>query len=286
MSSTRASSVNAAARSTTSTVLSADGTSLASEAVGAGPVLVLVDPAMATRRDSGKLTTALAPHFTVVGYDRRGRGDSRDADPTGTDVANEVADVAAVVAAHGGRAILFGSSSGAVLALEAAARLGDTVTGVVLYEPPFIVDDSRAPVPHDLPGRIAADVAAGRTGAASASFFTEAVGVPTAFVAMMRLTPMWLRAKRIVPTVRYDFAVLEGLQDGRPLPADRWKDLAASGVVMVGSRSEPFFHAAARSLAEVVPSIEFEVLEGGHHGTPMMSPATLAERMIARFGRR
>jgi pimeloyl-ACP methyl ester carboxylesterase len=286
MSSTRASGVNAAARSTTSTVLSADGTRLATEAVGTGPVVVLVDPAMATRRDSAKLTTALAPHFTVVGYDRRGRGDSGDADPTGTDVANEVADVAAVIAAHGGRAILFGSSSGAVLALEAAARLGDAVTGLVLYEPPFIVDDSRAPVPHDLPGRIAADVAAGRTGAASASFFTEAVGVPAAFVAMMRLTPMWRRAKRIVPTVRYDFAVLEGLQDGRPLPADRWKDLAASGVVMVGSRSEPFFHAAARSLAEVVPSIEFEVLEGGHHGTPMMSPATLAGRMIARFGRR
>jgi len=82
MSSTRASGANAVARSTTSTVVSADGTSLATEAVGAGPVLVLVDPAMATRRDSAKLTTALAPHFTVVGYDRRGRGDSGDADPT------------------------------------------------------------------------------------------------------------------------------------------------------------------------------------------------------------
>lgn len=277
---------NAIAAPATSTVVSADGTRLTTQAVGTGPLLVLIDPAMATRRDSAKLTTALAPHFTIVGYDRRGRGDSGDADPSGTDVANEVADVAAVIAAHGGRAILFGSSSGAVLALEAAARLGDAVTGLVLYEPPFIVDDSRAPVPHDLPGRIAADVAAGRTGAASASFFTEAVGVPPAFVAMMRLTPMWRRAKRIVPTVRYDFAALEGLQDGRPLPADRWKGLAAPGVVVVGSRSEPFFHAGARSLADVAPSIEFEVLDGGHHGTPMMSPAPLVERMIARFANR
>jgi pimeloyl-ACP methyl ester carboxylesterase len=286
MTSTRAAGAHHTATPTISTVRSADGTSLTTEAVGAGPVLLLVDPAMATRRDSAKLTALLAPHFTVVGYDRRGRGDSEDADPTGTDFANEVADVAAVIAAHGGRAVLFGSSSGAVLALEAAARLGDRVTGVFLYEPPFIVDDSRAPVPHDLPGRIAADVAAGRNGAASASFFTEAVGVPPAFVAMMRLMPMWRRAKRIVPTVRYDFAVLHGLQDGRPLPADRWEELEAPGVVMVGSRSESFFLAGARSLAEVVPSIEVEVLEGGHHGTPMMSPAPLAERMIARFAER
>ncbi|MDR6907170.1 pimeloyl-ACP methyl ester carboxylesterase [Agromyces sp. 3263] len=283
MSSTRVGGANSTAAPATSTVVSADGTRLTTQAVGTGPLLVLVDPAMATRRDSAKLTTALAPHFTVVGYDRRGRGDSGDADPTGTDVANEVADVAAVIAAHGGRAILFGSSSGAALALEAAARLGDAVTGLVIYEPPFIVDDSRAPVPHDLPRRIAADVADGRTGAASAAFFTEAVGVPPVFVAMMRLMPMWRRAKRIVPTVRYDFAVLEGLQDGRPLPADRWKELTAPGVVIVGSRSEPFFRAGARSLAEVAPSIEFEVLEGGHHGTPMMSPAPLAQRMIARF---
>jgi pimeloyl-ACP methyl ester carboxylesterase len=285
MTSTRASGANSIPAATTSVVVSADGTRLTTTAVGSGPLVVLVDPAMATRSDSAKLTAALASHFTVVGYDRRGRGDSDDADPTGAQVANEVADVAAVIAAHGGRAAMFGSSSGAVLALEAAARLGDAVTGVFLYEPPFIVDDSRAPVPPDLSRRIAADVERGRRGRASASFFREAVGVPAAFVAIMRLMPMWRKAKRIVPTVRYDFAVLEGLQDGRPLPADRWIGFTAPGVVMVGSRSEPFFHAGASALAEALPTIKFEVLEGGHHGTPMMSPRPLAERLIDRFGR-
>jgi pimeloyl-ACP methyl ester carboxylesterase len=284
MTSTRAGGADSVPAAATSVVVSADGTRLTTTAVGSGPPVVLVDPAMATRSDSAKLTAALALHLTVVGYDRRGRGDTDDADPTGAEATNEVADVAAVIAAYGGRAALFGSSSGAVLALEAAARLGDRVTGVFLYEPPLIVDDSRPPVPHDLSRRIAADVERGRRGRASASFFREAVGVPAAFVAVMRLMPMWRKAKRIVPTVRYDFAVLEGLQDGRPLPADRWSGLTAPGVVMVGSRSEPFFHAGASALAEALPTIEFEVLEGGHHGTPMMSPGPLAERLIDRFG--
>ncbi|MEJ3403939.1 alpha/beta hydrolase [Rathayibacter sp. YIM 133350] len=286
MSTNRTTGADSMPATTTSVVVSADGTRLMTQSTGTGPLLVLVDPAMATRENSAKLTAALAGHFTVVGYDRRGRGDSDDADPTGTDVANEVADVAAVIRAHGQPAILFGSSSGAALALEAAARLGEVVTGVFLYEPPFIVDDSRPPIPHELPARIAANVAAGRLSRASTAFFREAVGVPAAVVAAMRVTPMWPKAKRIVPTVRYDFAVLDGLQNGSPLPADRWNGLTASGVVMVGSSSEPFFHTAAQALARTLPSIEAEVLEGGDHGTPMMSPRPLAERIIARFAPR
>ena len=233
-----------------------------------------------------KLATALAPQFTAVTYDRRGRGDSDDRSDTGvTDPQHEIDDIEAVIGANGGRAVLFGSSSGAALALEAATRLGaERVTGVVLYEPPFIVDSSRPPLAPDLPARIAGLVARGELSRAVRSFFVEAVGVPAFMVGIMRLMPMWSRAKAIVPTTRYDFAVLEGTQTGAPLPSARWAAMAAPGMVLVGSKSEPFFHSGAKALAATVPSIRYESLDGAHHGSPQMSPQGIADRVIQEFG--
>ena len=84
----------------------------------------------------------------------------------------------------------------------------------------------------------------------------------------MKLMPMWKDAKAISQTLRYDFAVLAGTQLGEPLPVGRWAGVTAPGVVMVGSKSEPFFHTGARALAEAVPTIRYEALAGGHHGRP------------------
>ncbi|CAN5384973.1 alpha/beta hydrolase [soil metagenome] len=265
-------------------ITSADGTTLAATVAGTGAVIVIVDPAMATQKESRKLAGLLGDRFTTVTYDRRGRGGSTDASSGTAEPEREIEDIEAVIAATGGRAVLFGSSSGAAVALAAATALGDKVTGVVLYEPPFIVDGSRAPIDPGLPGRIAELVSSGDRSGAAKAFFTEAVGVPGFGVAIMRLLPMWRDAKAIVPTVRYDFAALDGTQTGRPLPAGRWSAMTAPGIVMVGSKSEPFFHAGAKALADAVASISYESLDGGHHGSPQMSPAVIAERIIAEFG--
>jgi pimeloyl-ACP methyl ester carboxylesterase len=268
-----------------STIVSADGSTIAVYRVGSGPVVVLVDPAMTAHDSSRKLAAALAGEFTVISYDRRGRGGSTDASPDTADARREIEDIEAVVRAFGGSAVLFGSSSGAALALEAATALGDEVRGILLYEPPYIVDDSRAPVAPDLPARIATELANGHRSAAAQAFFREAVGIPGWMVGVMRLLPMWRSAKAIVPTVRYDFAVLEGTQRGEQLPAERWAAMRAKGVVMVGSKSEPFFHTGAQALANAVPSLRYEALEGGHHGSPQMSPAGIADRIIEEFAR-
>ena len=267
----------------TATVTSADGSTIATYVAGSGRPLVIVDPALGLARNERKLSAALESRFTVIRYDRRGRGGSSDSSPDTADPQHEVDDLAAVIAAHGGQAVLFGSSSGAVLALEAAARLADQVSGVVLYEPPFIVDDSRPALALDLPARIAADVAKGDEGKAVSAFFVEAVGVPRPAVAAMKLMPLWKDAKAIARTLRYDFALLAGTQLGEPLPADRWVGVTAPGVVMVGSKSEPFFHTGARALAEAVPTIRYEALAGGHHGSPQMDPDGLAARIIELF---
>ncbi|QEO09169.1 alpha/beta fold hydrolase [Protaetiibacter larvae] len=257
-------------------VASADGTSIASYRAGTGPVVILVDAALSTHEQSRRLGALLEPRFTVVRYDRRGRAGSGDVAPGAADPAREVEDLAAVITANGGSAILFGSSSGAALALEAAAHLGDRVAGLVLYEPPFIVDDSRPPVPRDLPERIASEVVAGRRGRALALFLREAMSIPAVGVAAMRLTSNWAAGKRLVHTLGYDFAALAGTQDGRPLPRERWGGITARGVVMAGERSEPFFHDAARALSELLPRITYRSLEGGHHGSAVMSPGGIA----------
>ena len=90
---------------------------------------------------------ALAPHFTVFAYDRRGRGESGDTPPYA--VEREVEDLDALINEAGGSAFVFGHSSGAVLALEAARLLPTKIKKLALYEPPFIIDDSRPPAPED-----------------------------------------------------------------------------------------------------------------------------------------
>jgi pimeloyl-ACP methyl ester carboxylesterase len=100
----------------------------------------------------------------------------------------------------------------------------------------------------------------------------------------MRMLPMWRRAKAIAHTLRYDFAVLDGTQQGVPLPAERWAGLTAPTLVIVGAKSEPFFHHSAQALAEALPTVEYESLEGAHHGSPEMSPGGIAARIIEHFG--
>ena len=107
--------------------------------------------------------------------------------------------------------------------------------------------------------------------------------MPRFAVKVMRMLPLWRSAKALAHTLRYDFATLEGTQRGLPLPAERWAGLTAPTIVMVGSKSEAFFHATAKALAEALPTVRYESLEGAHHGSPEMSPAGIARRIIERF---
>ena len=124
-------------------VRSADGTTIAFERSGIGPALILVDPAGAYRGfgPMRSLAEHLAPRFTVVTYDRRGRGESGDTLPYA--VEREVEDLAALIAEVGGSAFVYGFSSGALLALHAAAG-GLQILKVALLEPPIGVDDDEA----------------------------------------------------------------------------------------------------------------------------------------------
>src|SRR5436305_5779204 len=131
-------------------VQSADGTTIAFDQLGKGPALILVGGALEQRAmdsETAQLAPLLAQHFTVFHYDRRGRGDSGDTPPYA--VEREVEDIEALITEAGGTAFVFGHSSGAILALEAARLLAPSITKLAVYEPPFLVDDSQAPLPED-----------------------------------------------------------------------------------------------------------------------------------------
>jgi pimeloyl-ACP methyl ester carboxylesterase len=265
---------------TAGTVTSADGTSISFDRLGAGPPVVIVSSALADRSDARRLAKHLSQQFTVVNYDRRGRGQSTDTAPY--DVDREIEDIAAVLEAVGGRASLFGSSSGAVLALDAAGRLATKVDRLVLFEPPFIVDGSRAPLDDAYARRLAGLARSGQESEAVRSFMTEALGMPRAAVAMMFLLPTWRKLKRLAPTLPYDLAILDGTQGGKPLPADRWTAVTAPTLVVTGSKSDAFIHSGAAALSALLVNARNTTVEGANHSAVVAAPKKLAAA-VARF---
>ena len=264
------------------TVTSKDGTSIAFEQIGTGPVVILVEPALSDRSGSAKLAKHLAGKFTVISYDRRGRGKSTDTQPYA--IEREVEDIEALIDATGGSAFLFGSSSGSVLALEAASKLGGKVKQLFMYEPPFIIDDSRPPMPDDFIDEVSALVSANRRNDAVRLFFTKAMGIPSFAVTLMRiLMPGWSKMAGVAHTIPYDLTLLAGTQTGNALPSSRWAGTIAPTLVMVGSKSEAFFHSGARSLADLLPDAQYRSLEGRDHSAVVMASKAIADEVEQFF---
>jgi hypothetical protein len=216
-------------------VSSRDGSLISYEASGSGPLIVLVAGALADRTDARKLAAQLSTSFTVVNYDRRGRGASTAARPYYEGC--EVHDIESLLAAMGGRGFLFGSSSGGVLALDAAAALAN-VDGVVVYEPPFIVSDGRAPDPSRFVPAITDAVGAGRLDDAARLFFTKSMGIPALGVLLMRhLMPSWKKMAAMAPTLLHDFAILNG-DPGPPAAAHNEMGLLDGAAPRAGRRQE------------------------------------------------
>jgi pimeloyl-ACP methyl ester carboxylesterase len=245
-------------------VVSVDGTVIAYDRFGSGPALVLVDGALNSRArgSTQALAEALAGRFTVYRYDRRGRGDSGDTLPYA--IEREVEDLAAVLAVAGGPVAVFGHSSGAALALEATRR-GLPVRRLALYEPPFVVDQSRPPVPADLVRRLESLVGAGQRGAAVAAFLRSGVDLPAPMVALLRTLPAWRGLKGLAHTLPYDMRLVAEYANGRPLPAERWAGIGVPVLVLTGGRSPAWMQASGRALAAAIPGTRQEVVAGQTH---------------------
>ena len=240
-------------------VISKDGTRIAYEQTGEGEAIVLIDGALGSRSFGlmPRLAALLAPHFSVTTYDRRGRGESGDTPPYA--VEREVEDIAALIGQAGGAASLYGISSGAALALEAALGLGKKVKTLALYEPPYNAEDAQ--LWRDYARRLGELLAADRRGDAVALFMAF-VGVPSEQIGAMRGTPMWPMLEAVAPTLAYDAAVLG---EDRAVPTARAAELQVPALVMNGGESYPFMRDTAIALAESIPAGRYRELEGQRH---------------------
>ncbi|HEX2275033.1 MAG TPA: alpha/beta hydrolase [Acidimicrobiales bacterium] len=260
---------------------SRDGTQIAYDRSGSGPPVVLVASALADHRDARRLARHLSEHFTVLNYDRRGRGGSGDG--SGVDVDREVEDVAALVEVAGGRASLFGSSSGAILALEAANVLREKVSRLALFDPPFNVDDGRPPLTEGDIRRLEQQLAAGQRGEAVKEFMTRQLGMPAAVVAVMRLLPTWSKLEKLAPSLVYDLQLLHRTQSGTP-PPDRWAGASMPTLVLTGGKSDAFLQSGGRAVAQVLPAATHEPLPRASHSAVVAAPKRLAERLVDFLG--
>jgi pimeloyl-ACP methyl ester carboxylesterase len=260
------------------TVTSKDGTKIAYDKLGQGPPIIIVNGALADRNAGHPLAGLLAPDFTVYCYDRRGRGNSSDTQPYS--VKKEVEDLEAVIDAAGGSAYLYGSSSGAALALEAALQLGGKVKKLAMYEAPY--DSSKAAIKpwNEYKVKLAELLAAGKRGEA-AVFFMKFVGVPEGMIKELRNAPTWPSVEAMAPTIVYDNAVLG--EDRRP-PIERAASVTVPTLVMDGAesvKSMPFARATAEALAKAIPKARHHVLKGQMH---VVKPDAMAPVLKKFFG--
>lgn len=265
-------------KSRTGHVVSSDGTRIAFERMGYGPPVILVVGALCSRTlgPGVKLAPALADRFTVFTYDRRGRGESGDNGPYA--VEREIEDLEALVREAGGSAFVFGHSSGAVLALEAAAR-GVPIEKLALYEAPLIVDRSRPTTENDWV-QIDAAVAQGRAGDAVKAFL-RCVGVPAFGVAVMRWLPVWAKLTAVAHTLPYDGALVRDLQRGEPLSRSRWPSVRVPTIAVYGSKSRPWMQTATKALAGALAKGEHRSLQGQGHDVSAGALAPLLGHFFA-----
>jgi pimeloyl-ACP methyl ester carboxylesterase len=260
------------------TVISRDGTRIAYDREGRGAPLILVDGMFEHRATGAEMArllryAPLAERFTLVHFDRRGRGDSTDMHTGGFE--REIEDIEVIIDAVGGRAAVFGISSGAALVFEAALRLGDKIDKVVLYEPPYNDDPEAKQNWRAFRARLGEALQGGKPEGAVAAFM-GLMGVTDEQMGEMRGSPMWGGWVSIAHTIAYDAGALG---DDAAVPTEKAAKLAQPALVLTGETTPyPFMVGTAEALVRAMPNARHEVLAGqGHEVTAeALAPALMA----------
>jgi pimeloyl-ACP methyl ester carboxylesterase len=255
------------------TVTSADGTSIAYETTGDGPVVVIVNGAMSTAADAAGLATALTDAgFRAVTWDRRARGSSGDA--RGSSPEREIEDLAAVIQASGGDAAVLGHSSGAVLALYAAAH-GVPVRALFLSEPPlrFGVDEPA----DDLADRLQQFVDDGTPEEAIVTFQLEGVGLPREMVEGIRAGDQFAALLPLAQSTVYDTNLVRVAST----PSPEMLTVEAPITILRGEQTFPILITAADRLAGEIDGAELVIVPESvmHRPDPGATARVIQERL-------
>ena len=259
-----------------SKVVSKDGTVIGFNMLGKEEPIILVDGALCSRSfgPMPKLARVLSSHFAVITYDRRGRGESGDA--LSYAVEREVEDIEVLIAAAGGTASLFGASSGAVLALAAAAS-GLNVKKLAMYEPPLVAGAGGHRPPADSEAQLTRLVAEGRRGDAVKFFIVDMVGMPAISTYIMRILPIWTKLKAVAHTLPYDVALLGDFSISSKRPGS----VRVPTFVIGGEKSPVELRSAVSAVANAIPGAVLRMLKGQTHN---VSVKALAPVLTEFFG--
>lgn len=240
-------------------VISADAARIAYETFGEGVPILFIGGMLSDRSSLEELARDVGRGATSVVFDRRGRGDSEA--PANYSVMREVEDVRALAGLFDKQAILFGHSSGAGLAIEAAAS-GMSLRGLILYEPPYGPDDASSRSESTAFARsIEAKLKVGDRPGALTAFF-EAMGLSGAEVEAMATDPNLIAR---APTMLNDFDVMGQFERGGIIPVDVLKGITTQTLVLTGARSPPFFAEIASEVASALPNARLaSVLDADH----------------------
>jgi pimeloyl-ACP methyl ester carboxylesterase len=261
-------------RTNMSQVLSKDGTVIAFEKLGQGPAVIVVGGQLGDRSQQAPLAALLSSHFTVYNYDRRGHGESGFTAPYA--VEREIEDLEALINEAGGSALVYGTSGCAVLALEAAAwGLSPKIKKLALWEPPYILDDSRPPVPQDYKEQLTSLLSQGRRGDMVELFMTAAVGMPGAIVAQMRQAPWWPAQEALAHTLIYDATLMGDFS----LPYAKVASVTVPTLVIDGGQT-PWLSHAAQAVASALPHAQRRTLSGQPHN---VDPEAIAPVLVEFF---
>jgi pimeloyl-ACP methyl ester carboxylesterase len=261
-------------------ILSLDGTKIAFDRRGSGPAVVLVDGALCSRRygPMTQLSRLLAKDFTVLSYDRRGRGDSGNQPRYA--VEREIEDLGCLLAECDGPVSVFGRSAGAALALRSVTA-GLPISRLALYEPPYgSGDEAHREALREYPYRLADLLAAGRFETAI-ELFLGLVDVPPEVVAMLRRTSRWTVLRELAPTLAYDSAVLDQRRLAGALPLELLAAVEVPTLVLAGGASSAAMRETAMRLGAALPDGGYRRLE---HQVHDVDPAVLAPVLAGFFG--
>jgi pimeloyl-ACP methyl ester carboxylesterase len=253
------------------TVTSRDGTTIAFDRLGRGTPVVLVCGGSTSRMANAQLAAVLASDLEVFNYDRRGRGDSGDTLPYAID--RELEDLEAVIDAAG-TASVYGTSSGGVLALLAAAG-GVPVTKLALWEPPFVPEGFPRP-PEDQVEQYETMIGEGRRDDAVEYFMSKVIGMPQEFVDQAKTQPFWADQEAIAHTLAYDARIMGDYT----VPTERAASVKAPTLVIAGGADFPWMRQTATALADAIPEGEVRFLEGQGHD---VDPAVLGPVLVEFF---
>lgn len=257
---------------------SKDGTRISYVRLGKGPAVILVGGALSAHSSASELAHLLEPYFTVYSYDRRGRGESTATEPYS--VQREIEDLEALIDEAGGSAYVYGKSSGACLALEAASSLGNKIEKLAIYEAPYS-DAERAAEEWKafrsmLDGLLAEDRRSD-----AVTLFLEFVGAPAEAIAGMKASPAWPGLVALAPTLAYDNAILG---DDRSVPVEVAEKVQAATLVMDGGASleaMPFMRPTADKLARSIPGARRLTIEGQAHDVDSKALAPLLGKFFS-----